>query len=401
MRRLILLHPNDGCLTIARAVAPHGVEVYVLATPEYAYVLRSKAVAGGRVMPDVRAFPDEWVEQLNALGPGVVVSGSDAATEWLATHRAKIDDELVSFEQSDGIHLRLMDKLSLYRMAADAGVRAPWCHHAATAAELAAVLPDLTYPCVLKPTLGHVAKQLVGVGTVLITSRAEAREHAGRLIDLGVPVLLTELVPGGEDLLEGSVVVRDAAGEYPLEYGRRKIRQWPLDYGVGCLMESADVPGTRAMNRKLLEHAGFVGVAACETKRHAGSGELYLIEINVRVPGAFGLAQACGVDGPWRLYATLAGLPLGAQPRQVDGRKMMLPQKEAAALAKRFAAHEVTVPQVLRSWRGTRDFGSFAARDLAPFTGMLGQLVRKRLGRGEDTAPAVGTKLVFPDYAVR
>ena len=387
MSRLVLLHPNDGCLTIARAVARRGVEVHALTTDEYAYVLRSRSVAGGRVMPDIRREPAAWVAHLNSLGPAVLISGSDAATEWLVAHRAELAPELVSFETADGLHTELMDKQRLYEIAAAAGVRAPWMRHAGTRAELDELLPELTYPCVLKPTLGHVAKDLVGVGTVLIDSREQAVEHAGRLLDLGVPVLLTELVPGPETLLEGAVVVRDAAGNYPLEYGRRKIRQWPLDYGVGCLMEAADVPETRLMNRRLLDVTGFHGIAACETKRHAVTGQLYLIEINVRVPGAFGLAQACGVDGPWRLYATLAGLDLGAQPHQINGRKMMLPQKEAAALAKRLKAREVTPWQVLRSWCGTRDFGAFAVDDPMPLLALTARLLRKQRTRWAAVEP--------------
>jgi predicted ATP-grasp superfamily ATP-dependent carboligase len=378
MSRLVLLLPNDGCLTIARAVGRRGVEVQALTTAEYAYVLRSRYVTGGRVMPDIRRDPEAWVAQLNAFGPAVLISGSDAATEWLVAHRKELDPGLISFETADGLHTELMDKQRLYEIAAAAGVRAPWMRHAGTRTELDEMLPGMTYPCVLKPTMGHVAKDLTGVGTLRMDSRADVVEHAGRLLDLGVPVLLTELVPGPETLLEGAVAIRDADGSYPLEYGRRKIRQWPLDYGVGCLMEAADVSETREMNRKLLDITGYVGVAACETKRHAQTGDLYLIEINVRVPGAFGLAQACGVDGPWRLYATLAGLPLGPQPEQINGRKMMLPQKEAAALAKRLRARDVTPWQVLKSWRGTRDFGAFALDDPLPLLALARRLARKR-----------------------
>jgi predicted ATP-grasp superfamily ATP-dependent carboligase len=378
MSRLVLLLPNDGCLTIARAVGRRGVEVQALTTDEYAYVLRSRYVSGGRVMPDIRRHPEAWVTQLNASAPAVLISGSDAATEWLVAHRKELDPGLISFETADGLHTELMDKQRLYEIAAAAGVRAPWMRHAGTRSELDEMLPGMTYPCVLKPTMGHVAKDLTGVGTLRMDSRADVLEHAGRLLDLGVPVLLTELVPGPETLLEGAVAIRDADGSYPLEYGRRKIRQWPLDYGVGCLMEAADVSETREMNRKLLDITGYVGVAACETKRHAQTGDLYLIEINVRVPGAFGLAQACGVDGPWRLYATLAGLPLGPQPEQIDGRKMMLPQKEAAALAKRLRARDVTPWQVLKSWRGTRDLGAFALDDPMPLLSLVLRLARKR-----------------------
>jgi hypothetical protein len=48
--------------------------------------------------------------------------------------------------------------------------------------------------------------------------------------------------------------------------------------------------------------------------RHAETGELVLIEVNARVLGHFGLGDASNVDASWRLYATLAGLPLGPSP---------------------------------------------------------------------------------------
>ncbi len=374
--RLVVLHPNDGCLTMARVLAGRGVDVHVLPAPDFRYVLRSRAVSG-RLLPDLGRRPEEWVAELNGVRNGVIISGSDAATEFLTEHRAALAPELVTFESANRLHVDLMDKQKLYRTAALAGVRAPWMLPVATRTDLDRHLDQLTYPLVLKPTLGHRAKELVGVGTVRIDTRAELLDRAGRLLDLGVPLLVTELVPGPETALEGAVAVRDRHGGYRLEYGRRKLRQWPLDYGVGSLTESADVPETIKMNRQLLDHTGYVGISACETKRHADTGELYLIEINVRVPGNFGLAQACGVDGPWRLYATLAGLELGPQPPQVDGRKVMLPHKELAAARARLGARQTTLRDVGRSWRGVRDTGAFALRDPLPGVALLAQLAGK------------------------
>ncbi len=378
--RLIVLHPNDGCLSLARAVARRGVEVIGLPTPEYAYVLRSRSMTG-RVMPDIRARADEWRDLLNAAAPAYVLSGSDAATEFLTERRSELLDDLVTFESADRVHVDLMDKQQLYRTAALAGVKAPWMRHIDTRADLEEQLDELTYPCVLKPTLGHRAKELLGVGTVRVDSLDQLVGHARQLVDLDVPVLVTELVPGPETALEGSVAVRDRAGVYRLEYGRRKLRQWPLDYGVASLMESSDVPETLKMNRQLMDFTGYVGISACETKRHAETGELYLIEINVRVPGSFGLSQACGVDGPWRLFAALAGLKQPPQPAQVDGRKVMLPHKELAAATARLRAGDVRIGEVLRSWRGVRDAGALALSDPLPAAALVGRLVWEKVLR--------------------
>ena len=390
--RAIILQPNDGCLTVARALHRRGVEVHVLTSPEYSYITASRGVEG-EVLPEPVRDPGPWLAALRAIaddGGGVVLSGSDSATEWLTEHRSSLAPTLRTFESSDGVHVRLMDKLELYRIAASVGVRVPAYQHVRDRGDLMAVLADLRFPRVLKARMGHMAKILAGFGTVLVGTRRELLDRAGVLFDHGIDFLLTDIVPGREHRLEAAVSVRREDGSYALEYGRRKIRQWPLDYGVGSLNQAAQVPDTLAMSRALLGHVGYHGIASCETKRNARDGELYLIEVNVRIPANFGLADACGVDGSWRLYATLAGLPLGPQPEQVDGRKCMIPFREARASWQRIRRREVSPGAVLRSWRGTRDFGVLSVRDPMPTVALIGRRIGKAVGHQRRSQPGAG-----------
>ena len=382
--RAIILQPNDGCLTLARALYRRGVEVHALTSPEYSYVVASRGVHG-TVLPDPSTDPTAWFDALTDLGAdggGVVLSGSDSATEWLAEQRERLPPSLQSFESTDGIHVGLMDKVRLYRAASSLGIRVPEFVHVRDRGDLMALLPGLRYPRVLKARLGHTAKTRAGFGTVLVATRRDMLERAAALLDHDIDFLLTDIVPGSEHRLEAAVTVRRDDGSYSLEYGRRKIRQWPLDYGVGSLNQSAPVPGTMELSRRLLGHAGYRGVASFETKRNARDGQLYLIEVNVRIPANFGLADACGVDGSWRLYATIAGIELGPQPEQVDGRKCMIPFRELRASWQRIRRHEVSVGGVLRSWRGTRDFGVLSLRDPMPTVALLGHRIERRIHRG-------------------
>jgi D-aspartate ligase len=382
--RAIILQPNDGCLTMARALHRQGVEVHVLTSPEYSYVVASRGVHG-TMLPDPLDDPAAWLDALSELGTdggGVVLSGSDSATEWLTEQRERLPGSLRSFESSDGVHTALMDKQRLYQMAASIGVRVPRFSHVRDRGDLMALLPDVRYPRVLKARLGHTAKVRAGFGTVLVGTRRDLLERAALLFDHDIDFMLTDVVPGREHRLEAAVTVRRDDGSYALEYGRRKIRQWPLDYGVGSLNQSAPVPGTMDLSRRLLAHAGYRGIASFETKRNARDGELYLIEVNVRIPANFGLADACGVDGSWRLYATLAGLELGPQPEQIDGRKCMIPFREARASWQRIRRREVSVGSVLRSWRGTRDFGVLSLRDPLPTVALIGRRIERRIHRG-------------------
>jgi predicted ATP-grasp superfamily ATP-dependent carboligase len=141
------------------------------------------------------------------------------------------------------------------------------------------------------------------------------------------------------------------------------------------------LPETLEVARRLLDHVGYHGIAAVETKRDERSGKLYLIEINVRIPALFGLAEASGADGSWRLYSTLAGLPLDPQPAPIDGRKVMIPHRELRAAWRRVRQGQTSALDVVRSWGGTRDFGLLSLRDPMPSVAFVTQQIRRGTGR--------------------
>lgn len=377
----IILHPNDGALTMARVLAARGVRVHGLADGAVgAPFLRSRAIKGHR-LPDLPEGGDAWVAALEALaeqGPGVLLSGSDHATRFLFTHRKRIPATLRSFESDDGPHARVLDKSSLYAAAEAAGVRAPRTERATTLPELEAAAQRVTYPRVLKPANIHYG-EIAGHKTKPVVGHAEVLEHGSRAVEAGLEMLLTELVPGPESNLEGAVTVRLTDGSYPLAYGRRKLRQWPLDYGAAALMVADEVPETMAMARTLLDACEFVGVSSLETKRHAVTGEVVLIEINVRLPQSFGLSKACGVDGPWRVYAALAGLPLHPQPVPRVGARVVVPPLERRAATARVRMGELTWCEVLRSYRGVRSVGLLNPSDPLPAVSFALDGLRRRL----------------------
>ncbi len=91
--------------------------------------------------------------------------------------------------------------------------------------------------------------------------------------------------------------MRLADGSYPVCFGCRKLRQHPPGFGVTTLGESSLLPEATSIARRVLDEAGFVGVAGVEAKRHSETGESWFLEVNVRMPGQWGLGDACGRRG--------------------------------------------------------------------------------------------------------
>ena len=341
--RAIILEPHDGCLALARRLTRRGVSVLVLSNASSSWVARSRGVEGIE-LPALGGAQERWLEQLAELGAddGVLLSGSDRATALLVEHRAEIPASLRLFESADSAHARLMDKATLYEEAKKAGIRYPWSRLLSSEEDLERASGEAEYPCLLKPTMSHLWRSLFGRERVFVIDSPDAlAEKARPAIAAGLSLLLNEHVPGPETNLEGHVALRLADGTYALEYTRRKLRQYPLDFGAGAILESMDAPLTGELSRRLLDSSGFVGLAAVEAKIHAETGEPVLIEVNVRLPQSFGLGDAAGVNAAYRVYSVLAGLPLGPQPPMRAGAKVVVPALEFRAARERLRRGDI------------------------------------------------------------
>lgn len=370
---------------MGRVLGRRGVEVHSLTqvSSPGAYLVRSRFVRG-EVLPDLPHGSGAWLRRLASLAQvpkAALLSGSDAASEFLVTHRSDLPRSLHSFESRQSSHLALMDKASTYELAGRAGVRAPWVEAVSSFEDLGAVLTRGTFPCVVKPVLSHIGKTRGAHRTQMVETPGELHRRCTAALHDGVPMLVTEHVPGGEDALEAAITVRLGDGSYPLVYARRKLRQWPLEVGVGSMHCSTRGEEVIASAKRLLDFARFEGVSIVEMKRHAETGELVLIEANVRIPMGFGLGDAAGVDASWRLYAALAGLPLPPQPRPLEGRKAVIPHIDLLAVVARVRRGELTWREAARSYRGVREVGVLDLRDPGPAFALAGRIVRSRAGR--------------------
>jgi predicted ATP-grasp superfamily ATP-dependent carboligase len=369
----VILDAADGGLAVARALRRRGVPVTLISVPSYRWVTRARGVDGRIADTD-----DEWIGALGEVasqGPGVLLPASDRAVEFISQKRDLIPPALRSFEGPTSAHLKLMDKASLYSLAAEAGVRAPVVERIGSRSEVDAAAARAAYPSLLKPVLSHVYRELFGSNrNILVHDPDELREAAGPALDAGLEWLVTEFVPGSELNLEGAVTVRLADGSLALGYTRRKLRQHPPYFGAGSVLETFPAPEVMTLTLRLLEAAGFVGICSLEAKRHADTGEHVLMEVNVRIPQNIGLGEAAGVEASWRIYATLAGIPLPPQRPQRNGVRVVVPSLEVRAAPAYIRKGDLTVRDVLGSYRTVRNVSGLSLSDPGPLLSFLGDL---------------------------
>jgi predicted ATP-grasp superfamily ATP-dependent carboligase len=238
------------------------------------------------------------------------------------------------------------DKARLADLAIACGVPAPDTQTLACGRELAAVLPQIHYPVVVKSFRSRIPTPGGWIGTTA--------HYASTPGELEALYRSTPYLASFPSLIQRRVV-GPGVGLFALcDHGRivstfahRRLREKPPSGGVSVLRESvAPDPELVEYTRRLLEPLGWHGVAMVEFKRDLHSGRPFLIEVNGRFWGSLQLAIDSGVDFP-RLVASLA-----AGERVDDARPYRIGVKSRWLLG--------DLDHLLLRLRGTQD------RDLPP-----------------------------------
>jgi D-aspartate ligase len=386
---VVLLDPWTAGLAMARRMVRAGATVTMVALPGHHWETYSRGVR--RAIESFGSDGAPWLQALRRIAAGgeqiVVIPATDRACELLIRGHRELPENLTMFERSAQGHLPLMDKQTADGIARGAGVHVPWTAVIETELDLERAVAQAPWPCVLKPTLSHEWRQRYGERRTFPVARAEeVVEIAQQPLRDGIPMLLSQYIPGGDDAVEEAIVVRLADGSYPVRFGCRKLRQSPPGFGVTGLGESSPLPETMEIARRVLDAANFVGVAGVEAKRDSRTGERWFLEVNVRVPGQWGLGDACGVQATPRLVASMMGAELGPQPPLRPGVRFVAPASDIDAC--RQLLSEVPARRrpglavkLFAPYLGARELGFFDLRDPGPVLAWGGTVAGRRLER--------------------
>lgn len=390
--RAVVLDASDNGPGLVRALRRRGVPVTLLAAPTFAWVACGRHF-DGRVMGPLPRESETWIdtlEEIAAEGPGVLIAASDNACELVARERARIPSALRSFESPTSGHLELMDKARLYALADRLGVPHPATQVVTSRADVESVGREGAFPLLLKPALSHRWRRLFGDRRAFIVEDLPGlRAVAMPALEADLTLLVGEYVPGPVTNIESAFILRDQDGSLPLALTKRKLAEQP-ELGAGSIHETFDVFDTLDFARRLLEAANFVGLATIEMKRDARTGQPVLIEANLRLSQAFALGDAAGVDASWRLYATLAGLPLAPQPAPRQGARLVVATLELRRVLTLLTTRRLVIRELLAAYRGVRSVSGLGGSP-GPILCLLGHYAGRAARRAAGEVREHGT----------
>ena len=328
-------------LAAVRALGRRGIPVFGVATPD-AVGLGSRYVQrlAGPASPDETLVLPHYLGLARRLGRvAVLVPTSDPDVLFVSRHRKVLAEQFAFHVAEPELLEAVASKRQMVALAKRCGLPVPTTVLPETRWDLERAIPQLRFPCVIKPeftrlwrtadaeTAGLAEKKAIPIvdATTLL-----AQYDAIAAVD--PRVVVQEMVIGpDENHLDYHALV-DREGRVSAEFAGRKLRVAPAYFGSGSYVESIRSGEVIEAGRLVLERLGYQGMANLNFKRDARDGRLYLLEVNPRFSLWTSLDVACGVDFPYYYYRAALGQDFSAPTSYPAGRRWLNPLTDFRAM---------------------------------------------------------------------
>jgi len=280
-----------------------------------AYGLVSRYVQRRLLCPNVNTQEHELVDFLIKLAcdlgtKPVLIPSHDAYALMISRHSEILSQHYLFHHTAQGLLEQIVDKKSLYVLACEHNMRMPLTLFPADSEEDEAAAAEMTYPCLVKPSISHLFVKVFRRKLFIANNRKELHEALRLSREANLDVMVQQLIPGFDDRMFVLDVFIDQAGQATHTMTAQKLRQFPANFGSSTLTHQYPVPELLEPGVSFLQRIGYRGYCEIEFKRHQESEEFYMIEINARLSTLNSLFDACGIEYPYIMYRDLTGDPL-------------------------------------------------------------------------------------------
>ena len=201
----------------------------------------------------------------------------------------------------------IADKYQQSLLSQKAGIATPETWLVKESSDLIQIRDQVSYPVIIKGRdVNRWRNTISKFIKVFLANDYEALvSKTGGLLSSGVSFIVQEVIHGPETNHYKYCSYVTGDGKILGEFTLRKLRQNPVRFGFGTVVESIHDSGLIESGRKLLSGIGFTGIGSVEFKQDQNDGILKLIEINPRYWQQNYLATKCGVNFPYLNYLDL------------------------------------------------------------------------------------------------
>jgi predicted ATP-grasp superfamily ATP-dependent carboligase len=377
----IILGGLGASLSVTRSLARHGVQVYVLG--EAHSLVRASRLPAEFVDcgsgTDIQGRWRAWLADGGVQGATVLPAGDDGV-EFISQNRTWLEGlGYVPVEANDDVALGVLDKQRTFELAQLAGIEAPPTKAVSSVADASAVAEQIGFPCAIKPLHSHRFAKHYSVKLFMADDAEELETILAHTTARGLEMLATGVVPGGDDSYCAYYTYIDPDGEPLFHFTKRKLRQWPIHFGLGTYFVTDHNPEVQELGLRFCREVGLRGLANLEFKRDSRDGRLKLIEVNHRFTAVNEIVRRAGIDIAALTYDHLAGRPVHKLPSYRSGVRIWGPIEDLRACRAYRREGELSTLAWLRSLCHRKHQFFFDPRDPGPTLLSFRSKLKRRL----------------------
>jgi D-aspartate ligase len=260
----------------------------------------------------------------------------------------------------------IMNKKSQYTKAAELGIPIPETFFPKCIEDLDEFKNDISYPLLIKPCVSHLWQQSFQTKGFQVFSAEELKSKFQIVLDEGIEAMVQKVIPGPNTNLRGVRAYIDGTGKAHGVSEVVKIRQYPVDFGIGCLVQTSHNDEVREQGLRFMKGIGYRGIGAVEFKQDQRDGIFKLMELNARVCRNVGLSTKAGINLPWMMYQDMINTPIDEDVAYTDGIRWHDFIMDCRAYQTLRARKEMTFRDWIRTSLGSDCHPFFAWSDLRP-----------------------------------
>ena len=364
---VIVLGGENNALSVVRSLVKEGIPTYALNQPAVP-AMSSRYVR--RIDTGRGNTPSDWLGYLTSsasdhLSGAVLMCCSDEAIKLVAENSKALSAKYILEPCPPQVRLQLLDKLTTYQTAEACGIPYPKFWRIGESASLDMVAAECRYPLVLKPRLSQDWLQL-GAKYLRADNEDALRRQGARCSGLGVPIVVMEFVPGGDQFSTSYYSYLDDSGTPLFHFTKRNLRRYPVTSGGTTYHVTDWNPEVAELGLKLFRRAGLRGLGNVEFKRDMRDGSWKLIEVNARFTAGNALLTFAGIDLALLEYAQLTGASYSVPQSYRHGLTMWDPFHDFLAFRGLNKAGELTFAEWLKQARSADITADYRWSDPGP-----------------------------------
>jgi predicted ATP-grasp superfamily ATP-dependent carboligase len=387
---VLILGGQENALSIARSLGKRGIPIHVSADPD-CWALRSRYCSGRYPRPAGVESKDYWGGLLlsnnkSPLEGSVILTGSDEAIEFVARNRTELEKRYILERNRPELQLALLDKQKTLELARSVGVPTPNYWKVDTVEDVRRIGGDIQFPLIIKPIHSHLfQKQYNGAKYHLVRDHSELTAKLSDVLARGLEVMVTELIPGPDSLLNSYYTYIDENDQPLFHFTKRVIRRFPKNSGLATYHITEWLPETAELGKRFFQGIKLRGLGNIEFKRDLRDGKLKVIESNARFTAAQELVLRSGMDIALLIYTHLTGQPMPRLDAYQEHLRLLFFRSDLAAYRELRDRGELTWLEWLGSLAHRQVFPCFSLTDPVPVLDrsqqVLSNKVRKLIKR--------------------